>query len=51
MTNYVVTRWFRPPEILLKYGSKDYDGKLDLWSAGCILAEMYLKKVLFGEKS
>ena len=48
LTNYVVTRWFRAPEILLKYGCKNYSTKLDMWSVGCVFAEMYLKKVLFG---
>ncbi len=47
LTNYVVTRWYRPPELILKYGRDNYDSKLDMWSVGCILAEMVLRKVLF----
>ena len=41
-TNCVVTRWYRPPEILL--GDRCYDGAIDLWGAGCILAEMYERR-------
>ena len=51
LTNYVVTRWFRAPEVLLKYSTTDYDSKVDMWSVGCVLAEMYLRKVLFGDKA
>ncbi|BFZ55618.1 serine/threonine protein kinase, CMGC, CDC2/CDK sub [Savitreella phatthalungensis] len=41
-TNMVVTRWYRPPEILL--GDRRYTGAADLWGAGCILAEMYERR-------
>jgi serine/threonine protein kinase len=34
----VVTLWYRAPEILL--GTKSYNTTLDLWSVGCIFAEM-----------
>ena len=44
-TNKVVTLWYRPPELLL--GETDYDEKVDIWSAGCILAELLLGKALF----
>ena len=37
-TVYVVTRWYRAPELLL--GQKGYDMSIDLWSVGCILAEL-----------
>jgi serine/threonine protein kinase len=50
LTPYVVTRWFRAPELLLKYQMKNYSAKIDMWSAGCVFAELYLRKVLFGEK-
>lgn len=50
LTDYVCTRWFRAPELLLKYREKNYTSKMDMWSVGCVFAEMNLKKVLFGEK-
>lgn len=45
LTEYVVTRWYRAPEILLD-GCR-YDKASDLWSAGCILAELLGRKPLF----
>jgi cyclin-dependent kinase 12/13 len=39
MTNPVITLWYRPPELLLGY--LIYDGKVDMWSVGCIVAEMF----------
>lgn len=42
MTDYVATRWYRAPELLL--ANEGYDAKIDVWSVGCILAEMYLRK-------
>ncbi|KAK8899174.1 hypothetical protein M9Y10_001476 [Tritrichomonas musculus] len=44
-THEVVTLWYRPPELLL--GSPDYDISIDVWGAGCIIAEMIHGKVLF----
>ena len=38
MTDYVATRWYRSPEILL--GSLKYTKGVDMWSLGCIMAEM-----------
>jgi mitogen-activated protein kinase 15 len=35
MTEYVATRWYRAPEILL--GSSKYTKAVDMWSIGCIL--------------
>eukprot|EP01083_Nonionella_stella_P077720 212345_1 len=47
MTTNIVTLWYRPPELLL--GAKCYSSKLDIWSLGCIIAEMSRNgKVLFG---
>ncbi|KAL9378018.1 hypothetical protein Peur_029353 [Populus x canadensis] len=40
LTNRVVTLWYRAPELLL--GSTDYGVGIDLWSAGCLLAEMFI---------
>lgn len=41
-TNCVVTRWYRPPELLL--GEKRYTSAIDLWGVGCVFAEMYKRK-------
>ncbi|XP_068603254.1 mitogen-activated protein kinase 15 [Brachionichthys hirsutus] len=45
LTEYVATRWYRAPEILL--GSMRYTKGVDMWSLGCILGEMLLGKALF----
>uniref|UniRef100_A0A3P9NME5 Mitogen-activated protein kinase 15 n=1 Tax=Poecilia reticulata TaxID=8081 RepID=A0A3P9NME5_POERE len=45
LTEYVATRWYRAPEILL--GSTRYTNGVDMWSLGCILGEMLLGKALF----
>lgn len=45
MTKQVVTRWYKPPELL--YGDVFYNEKLDIWSCGCVMAELYLKDPLF----
>lgn len=42
MTDYVATRWYRAPELLL--ANENYDEKIEVWSVGCILAEMFLRK-------
>lgn len=39
LTNPVITLWYRPPELLL--GCKKYSPKIDMWSVGCIIAEMF----------
>ncbi|CAN8065896.1 unnamed protein product [Agarophyton chilense] len=44
MTAYVATRWYRAPEILL--GGR-YSEAVDVWSVGCILAEIVLRRPLF----
>ena len=44
-TTGVVTRYYRPPEIL--YGARHYGPAVDIWSAGCILAELLLRIPLF----
>jgi glycogen synthase kinase 3 beta len=45
---YVCSRYFRAPEIIL--GSTTYTTSVDLWSAGCVLAEMVLGQPLFAGK-
>jgi serine/threonine protein kinase len=70
LTEYVVTRWYRAPEIMLScqvvlllafvfgtrdtfteelsiLSSKDYKSAIDVWSVGCIFAEMLGRKPLF----
>lgn len=48
MTGYVVTRWYRAPEIMLTW--QQYGYEIDIWSVGCILAEMNLARPLFPGK-
>ncbi|XP_046328358.1 cyclin-dependent kinase 9-like [Haliotis cracherodii] len=40
-TNRVVTLWYRPPELLL--GERNYGPAIDMWGAGCIMAEMWTR--------
>jgi len=47
-TNLVVTPWYRAPELLL--GTEVYGPAIDVWSCGCIFAEIFMKKVLFHGK-
>ena len=48
MTGYVSTRYYRAPEIMLTW--QKYDTEVDIWSAGCIFAEMLQGKPLFPGK-
>ncbi|KAF1313731.1 Cmgc/mapk protein kinase, partial [Globisporangium splendens] len=45
LTEYVVTRWYRAPEIMLS--TKEYTKAIDIWSTGCIFAELLGRKPLF----
>nr|XP_023030221.1 mitogen-activated protein kinase 15 [Leptinotarsa decemlineata] len=45
LTDYVATRWYRAPEILI--ANRRYTKGIDLWSLGCILAEMTVGKPIF----
>jgi len=45
MTEYVVTRWYRAPELLLN--SSEYTAAIDVWSVGCIFMELMDRKPLF----
>lgn len=44
MTDYVATRWYRPPELLV--GAK-YGTPIDIWAVGCIMAELTNTQPLF----
>mmetsp|Transcript_31846 Transcript_31846/g.51412 ORF Transcript_31846/g.51412 Transcript_31846/m.51412 type:complete len:476 (+) Transcript_31846:205-1632(+) len=44
-TNRVITLWYRPPELLL--GATTYGPAIDMWSVGCIMAELIIRKPLF----
>jgi cell division cycle 2-like protein len=48
-THMVVTLWYRAPELLL--GAKKYTTAVDMWSVGCIMAELLAKEPLFRGKS
>lgn len=48
MTGYVSVRYYRAPEIMLNW--QNYDKAIDIWSAGCIMAEMLTSKPLFPGK-
>ena len=45
MTEYVCTRWYRAPEIMVS--RQRYDCKVDVWSVGCIWSEMLLGRPIF----
>ena len=49
LTKYVVTRWYRAPEIMLGY--HHYDNSIDMWSMGCIFGEMATGAPLFAGDS
>eukprot|EP01062_Namystynia_karyoxenos_P019120 TRINITY_DN17165_c0_g2_i1.p1 TRINITY_DN17165_c0_g2~~TRINITY_DN17165_c0_g2_i1.p1 ORF type:complete len:711 (+),score=196.00 TRINITY_DN17165_c0_g2_i1:212-2344(+) len=44
-TEYVSTRWYRAPEVLLQH--KAYNSPVDIWAMGCIIAELYTLRPLF----
>ena len=45
MTEYVSTRWYRSPELII--GSNHYNEGVDMWAVGCIVAELYATRPLF----
>lgn len=45
LTEYVVTRWYRAPEVM--YSVQEYNYQIDVWALGCILAELHGRKPLF----
>ena len=48
MTNPVVTLWYRSPELLC--GSREYGPEVDIWSVGCLFAEMHTRNPIFAVK-
>lgn len=49
ITNYVATRWYRAPELILR--STHYGKEVDMWAVGCILGELYGRQPLMPGKS
>jgi len=45
LTEYVVTRWYRAPEVMCS--CQEYDKKIDVWSVGCIMAELHAREPIF----
>lgn len=45
MTEYVVTRWYRAPEVML--ATQQYTTQIDVWAVGCIMAELLGRRPLF----
>jgi serine/threonine protein kinase len=48
-TDYVSTRWYRAPEMLL--GSKNYNSPVDIFALGCVFVELFLNKPLWNGSS
>lgn len=44
-THYVTHRWYRAPELVMQF--KGFSKVVDMWSAGCVMAEMFNRKALF----
>lgn len=49
LTDYIATRWYRAPEVILSW--KKYTAAIDVWSVGCILAELIIRKPLLPASS
>lgn len=49
ITNYVATRWYRAPELILS--TKNYTKSVDIWAIGCILGELFGRRPMFPGKS
>ena len=45
ITDYVTTRWYRAPEILV--GWSHYSGAVDMWAVGCVMAELIHRAPIF----
>eukprot|EP00040_Diaphanoeca_grandis_P018265 m.95945 g.95945 ORF g.95945 m.95945 type:complete len:380 (-) comp26856_c0_seq1:318-1457(-) len=49
LTEYVATRWYRAPEVMLQ--AKSYTKSIDIWSVGCVLGEMFDNRPMFPGKN
>lgn len=49
MTEYVATRWYRAPELLLSWNK--YTTAIDMWAVGCIFSELFMRKPLLPGES
>ncbi|CCW70062.1 unnamed protein product [Phytomonas sp. Hart1] len=49
LTEYIATRWYRSPEVLVK--SPYYTTAMDMWAVGCVIAELFLGEPLFCGRS
>lgn len=49
MTQEVVTQYYRAPELLM--GTRHYNAGIDMWSVGCIFAELLGRRILFQAQS
>ena len=49
LTKYVVTRWYRAPEVVLS--KQNYDEKIDMWAVGCVFAELVGRTPIFPGKN
>lgn len=49
ITNYVATRWYRAPELIMS--TKSYTKAVDIWAVGCILGELFGRRPLFPGKN
>ena len=43
--NYICSRYYRAPELV--FGSSNYTNSIDVWSAGCVIGELILKRPVF----
>lgn len=49
MTDYIATRWYRSPEVLL--GAPNYGKPCDIWALGCVIVELFIGKPAFPGQS
>ncbi|KAJ1837657.1 glycogen synthase kinase 3, partial [Coemansia sp. RSA 2703] len=47
--SYICSRYYRAPELI--FGATNYTGRIDIWSAGCVMAELYMMQPLFPGES